>query len=95
MPSLLCAGLVATDHSRELVVVGLLSVGCCFSHRAGAVDHGGFYLCVMVVLVLVPRWWGGPLGGPLPVLPMNPAFFPNVALHLLLVRVVTPCFWGA
>ena len=45
VPSLLCA-CVATDHPRQMgthQVLGSLSVGCCYSHKAGIVDHGGFY----------------------------------------------------
>ena len=72
----------------------------------GTVDHGGFYRELWWCWWLLPRWWGGPPGGccpcyqwtgcswwALPVLPMNQAYFPNVALRLPLAWVVTPCFW--
>ena len=98
MPSPLCAGLVATDHPRELghpPSVGFsLSVGCCYSYTAGTFDHCGFYPWAVVVLVARALLVGWSFWWALPVLPVDQAFFPNVALSLLLARVVTPCLWG-
>ena len=102
-PSLLCLGWITTDHPRSWVIsVFGLSVGCCFSYSWYRLAIASSTRWPWWYWWPVPRWWGGPPDGHLPVsggrlfmvgcgrFTSEPGVLPNVAPRLPLVRVVTP-----